>query len=141
MEVRVVKTEQELADAFNIRKQVFVSEQQVPLELEIDEYEDASVHFILYDDDLACGAGRFREVDGVGKAERICILASHRKKGCGVLIMNALESYARDKAFPIMKLNAQTQAIPFYERIGYSIVSEEFLDAGIPHKTMKKELL
>ncbi|MBM7647514.1 putative GNAT family N-acyltransferase [Bacillus ectoiniformans] len=139
LEVKIVQNQQELNDAFTVRKKVFVEEQQVPLELEIDEHEDSSAHFTLYDGEMPCGAGRFREVEGVGKAERICILPEYRGTGAGRQMMEAIESYAKSHSLPAVKLNAQTQAIPFYERIGYEIISDEFLDAGIPHKTMKKQ--
>jgi predicted GNAT family N-acyltransferase len=79
-------------------------------------------------------------VDGYGKVERICVLQEARKTGAGKAIMNAIEKYAREKDIHKLKLNAQTHAIPFYAGLGYEIVSEEFMDAGIPHKTMVKEL-
>ena len=136
----MVATEQELADAFDVRRIVFVHEQNVPEEEEIDQYESESVHFVLYDNDKAAGAGRFRVVDGIGKVERICVLKENRKTGAGVAVMNKIEEYARSQGITSLKLNAQTHAIPFYSRLGYETVSEEFLDAGIPHKTMKKSI-
>lgn len=138
MNVVKVTTEQELKDAFAIRKIVFVEEQHVDVEEEIDQYEDECTHFVLYDEYDAVGAGRFRIVDGKGKVERICVLPSYRGNGSGKKIMDAIESYAADQPVQLVKLNAQTQAIPFYEKLGYTTVSEEFMDAGIPHKTMEK---
>ncbi|MBT2688302.1 GNAT family N-acetyltransferase [Bacillus sp. ISL-47] len=138
MEVKIVATEQQLQDAFSVRKLVFIHEQNVPEEEEIDQYEDESAHFVLYDDGKPAGAGRFRTVDGVGKVERICVLQKNRKSGSGKAIMKKIEEYAKDQGLPALKLNAQTQAIPFYEKLGYEVISEEFMDAGIPHRTMKK---
>lgn len=141
MEVKVVNTEQELADAFDVRKTVFIHEQNVPEEEEIDQYESNSVHFVLYDDNgKAAGAGRFRLLDGVGKVERICVLKENRNTGAGVAIMDKIEAYARSQGIVTLKLNAQTHAIPFYTKLGYETISEEFMDAGIPHKTMKKSI-
>lgn len=140
MDIVKVTTEDELKDAFSIRKIVFVEEQNVPEEEEIDQYEDEAEHFVLYDDDDAVGAGRFRVVDGKGKVERICVLPPYRGKGAGKIIMDAIEQYAGEQGLKKLKLNAQTHAIPFYEKLKYEIVSEEFLDAGIPHKTMEKSL-
>ena len=54
--------------------------------------------------------------------------------------MNAIEDYAKKQDLSKLKLDAQTQAIPFYERLGYRVASEEFMDAGIPHRTMIKDL-
>ncbi|MCM3573108.1 MULTISPECIES: GNAT family N-acetyltransferase [Mesobacillus] len=141
MEVKIVNNEQELADAFEVRKTVFIHEQNVPEEEEIDQYESDSIHFVLYDDNRkAAGAGRFRVLDGIGKVERICVLKENRKTGAGVAVMNKIEEYAKSQGISTLKLNAQTHAIPFYSRLGYETVSEEFMDAGIPHKTMKKSI-
>ena len=140
MEVKVVKNEKELADAFDVRKKVFVDEQKVPVEEEIDQYEEAADHFILYQNGEAAGAGRFRVVDGLGKVERICVLSSQRGTGAGKAIMKKIEEHAKAQSIEALKLNAQTHAIPFYNSLGYEVISEEFLDAGIPHKTMKKKI-
>lgn len=138
--VKIVENPIELEDAFSVRKIVFVEEQNVPIEDEIDQFEDESTHFVLYHDGTAIGAGRFRETDGYGKVERICVLKEARKLGAGKAIMEEIESFARIEGFQRLKLNAQTHAIPFYAGLGYEVVSEEFMDAGIPHKTMMKTL-
>lgn len=133
-------TEQQLEDAFYIRKKVFVEEQKVPLELEIDEFENESAHFVLYDQDEPIGAGRFRTIDKIGKVERICIMPSYRGMGAGKIIMQTIEHFAKDNKIQQLKLHAQTYAIPFYEKLGYKVCSEEFMDTGIPHKTMIKQV-
>lgn len=140
MEVIRATTEDQLQDAYAIRKKVFVEEQHVPLEIEIDEHENDSSHFVLYDENKPVGAGRFRILDGKGKVERICILSSYRGKGAGLKVMKKIEEFARDLYIKELVLNAQTSAIPFYTKQGYEVVSEEFLDAGIPHRTMKKTI-
>lgn len=139
MKVEIVKNNQQLEDAYSVRKTVFVEEQNVSLEEEIDQYEQSSTHFVLYDTkNHPVGAGRFRVVDGLGKVERICVLAEVRKDGGGKLIMQAIEDFAKQEGIHTLILGAQTHAIGFYSNLGYEVVSEEFLDAGIPHKTMKK---
>ncbi|WP_409304692.1 GNAT family N-acetyltransferase [Peribacillus sp. SCS-155] len=141
MNIKIVQTKEELEDAYFVRKKVFIEEQNVPAEEEIDEFEKDATHFVLYNDERSpIGAGRFRILDGIGKVERICVLSEGRNKGAGALIMKAIESYAADKGIEKLKLNGQTHAIPFYEKLHYRVASEEFLDAGIPHKTMIKEL-
>lgn len=138
----IARTDEQMEDAFYVRTKVFVEEQNVPSELEIDEHENESAHFVLYDEDAPVGAGRFRIVDGKGKVERICILPAYRKTGGGIRVMNAIEDYAKGQGQELqtLKLNSQTYAIPFYEKLGYHVVSEEFLDAGIPHRTMEKDI-
>ncbi|MFC4320603.1 GNAT family N-acetyltransferase [Litchfieldia salsa] len=139
MNVIEVKNYQELEDAYLVRREVFVKEQEVPEELEIDEFEDTAKHVVLYDKEHPVGAGRFRIVDGIGKAERICVLQSHRKLGAGKLIMNKIEELAKTEKLNKLKLNAQTHAEAFYQHLGYHTVSEVFMDAGIPHVTMIKQ--
>ena len=142
MKVKVVSNQQELDDAFSIRHEVFVHEQNVPIELEIDEYENTATHFVLYDEDgNPCGAGRCRETDDAVKVERICVLKDYRKNGAGKLIMNAIEELAKQQNYKKLKLNAQTHAEGFYQKLGYQTMSEEFMDAGIPHITMVKDIL
>lgn len=140
MNVKVVENKKELEDAFSVRRTVFIDEQNVPAEEEIDQYEDEAVHFVTYLEGSPIAAGRFRVVDGYGKVERICVLKEARKTGSGKAIMKEIEAYAYKQGLHKLKLNAQTHAIPFYAGLGYEAVSEEFLDAGIPHKTMIKNI-
>lgn len=137
----IAQNQQQLEEAFAIRKKVFVEEQNVSLEEEIDQYEEDAIHFLLYNDqEQPIGAGRFRVIDELGKVERICILSEQRGTGAGKHIMESIEAYAHETGINKLKLNAQTHAISFYEKLGYEIVSEEFLDAGIPHRTMVKQM-
>jgi predicted GNAT family N-acyltransferase len=138
--VKIVEYQKELDDAFSVRKTVFIHEQNVPAEEEIDQYEEEAAHFVMYKDKSPIGAGRFRVLDGYGKVERICVLKEARKSGAGKAIMGEIEKFASTKGVNKLKLNAQTHAIPFYSDLGYEVVSEEFLDAGIPHKTMVKKI-
>ncbi|WP_078555112.1 GNAT family N-acetyltransferase [Bacillus alkalicellulosilyticus] len=140
MNVAIVSNEKQLKDAFHVRTVVFIEEQNVPLEEEIDQFEDEATHFVVYDKEKPVGAGRLREVDGYAKVERICILSSYRGKGVGVLLMEYIESLSKAKGLQKAKLNAQTHAEHFYQKLGYETVSGEFLDAGIPHVTMTKTL-
>lgn len=140
MEIKQVATRDELEDAFTVRKIVFVDEQNVPEEEEIDQYEDEATHVVLYDDqEKPAGAGRVRVLDGIGKIERICVLSTTRGTGAGRKIVSKLENIASEQGVTKFKLNAQTHAIPFYEKLGYEVVSDEFMDAGIPHVTMIKQ--
>lgn len=140
LQAQIVQTDEQLRDAFSVRKQVFVEEQNVSAEEEYDEFEEIAKHVVIYDEDIPVGAGRFRTVDGIGKIERICVLASHRKKGVGKIIMDALEAYAKEQSLSKLKLHGQTQAESFYKKLGYHTVSDIFIEADIPHVVMIKEL-
>ncbi|QOY34222.1 GNAT family N-acetyltransferase [Anaerobacillus isosaccharinicus] len=138
MNVILVTNETQLKDAYSVRMRVFVEEQQVPPEEEIDQYENDATHFVVYDGSKPIGAGRLRELDNFGKVERICIDKDYRTKGIGKLLMDAIEKEAKERGLTAFKLNAQIQATEFYSKLGYEVCSDVFLDAGIPHVTMKK---
>ena len=141
LHVKLAQTEQEKELAFNIRKKVFVEEQGIPLHLEIDEFDQTATHFVVLENDEPIAAARIRETElNVGKVERVCVLPEHRRKHLGVLVMNALEEHAKQNGWKKLKLNAQTYAIPFYEKLAFQVTSPEFDDAGIPHRAMEKEI-
>jgi len=140
LNVQQVSTKEQLEDAFKVRQEVFVNEQKVPVEEEIDQFEDEAIHIVLYDERTPVGAARLRILDGIGKLERICVLSSCRGKGAGKQLVDKLEEIASSEGVKKFKLNAQTHAIPFYERLGYKTISDIFMDAGIPHVSMIKEV-
>ena len=138
-EVMIATSEKEREAAFTVRKKVFVEEQGVPLTLELDEYDQTASHFVVYDNDKAIAAGRIRKSDeDIGKVERVCVLKEYRGNHLGYLIMNSVEDHAIEAGFHKLKLNAQSYAIPFYEKLGYAVTSPEFMDADIPHRAMEK---
>lgn len=140
MDIRVIQTDEELKDAYFVRKTVFIKEQNVPPEIEIDDKEEEAVHFIGYVNDKPAAASRLRFVDQYGKLERICVLKEQRGNSYGKDLMEKMEKVIKDKGYSKAKLNSQTHAEGFYLSLGYQTVSEEFIDAGIPHVTMVKQL-
>lgn len=140
IQVQVARTEEELKDVYDVRRQVFIEEQGVPAEVEVDEKEKESIHLIAYYHNQPIGAGRLRLEEKYGKAERVCILATMRGKGLGATLMNEMEKVARDQGMDTLKLNAQTHAESFYKGNGYTTISDLFYDAGILHVTMEKKL-
>lgn len=141
MYAKKVETEKEYEDAIKIRRKVFVEEQDVPLHLELDEFDAEAVHFVAYDGDTPFGAGRIRVIEpDIGKVERVCILPGYRGKHLGNLMMQCMEDYSISAEITKLKLNAQSHAILFYEKRNYTISSPEFLEAGIPHRAMEKQI-
>lgn len=144
-------TAAERADALAVRHAVFVEEQGVPEDREVDEYDDHpdTIHFVAYASGgdgrpsgrRAIGAARLRPYgDGVGKVERVAVRGAHRGEGVGRRLMAAVERTAAERGFETLALDSQTHAAGFYERLGYGTVGEEFMDAGIPHVSMEREL-
>lgn len=143
MNAKRITTDSDLERAFHIRKEVFVEEQGVPLEDEFDEFDTLDgrcEHVLIYHDEEAVGTGRLQVVDGSGKLERICILKPYRQYGLGKMIIQTLEEIAAEKSIARVKLHGQTHAENFYKKLGYETASEMFMEDGIPHILMTKEL-
>ncbi|MGO3732011.1 MAG: GNAT family N-acetyltransferase [Vagococcus sp.] len=127
-------------DALAIRKTVFVGEQDVPMDMEIED-EDVCVHFVLYEDDMPLATVRLFPVsETVSKVQRMAVEKQGRNKGLGRQIMLAAEEYAKNNGIKDVLLGAQTTAIGFYETMGYKAFGDEYLDAGIKHFDMSKTL-
>ena len=146
MESRVVTNQQELDRCLEIRKEVFVKEQGVDEELEVDEYDvspDACVHFLLLDDSgQAVGASRMKRFEeGTAKLQRIAVRRSMRGLGYGRMLLSAMEHQAAAEGYRYTVLDAQVQAECFYTKQGYKVISDQpFMDAGIVHVRMRKKL-
>ena len=123
----------------DIRRQVFICEQNVPEELEWDEFDTLAQHVIaLNSEKKAVATGRIKADGHIG---RMAVLKSYRQQGIGSKILLALLDIAHDKKLDSVYLHAQTSAIAFYEKHGFTCSSEEFLDAGILHKSMYKKII
>lgn len=143
MTVKKVTTEEQLQEAFHIRKTVFVEEQHVPLADEFDAFDHLDApceHILVYYEGKPIGTGRIRIVDGDGKLERICLLQQGRSLGLGKVILNALEELAKANDIERVKLHGQTHAEGFYKKLGYETKSDVFMEDGIPHVLMAKNL-
>jgi len=139
-----ITSDVQLEQCLNIRLAVFVDEQKVPLEEEIDEWDaswDACRHFLLLDGNKPVATARYRMYDeNTAKLQRIAVLSSHRGYGLGNQIIRFMEDEVWARGIGAIVLDAQVQAEPFYHKLGYVKVSTEpFLDAGIWHVRMKKE--
>ncbi|GAA0657673.1 GNAT family N-acetyltransferase [Salarchaeum japonicum] len=143
--MRVVEATSEAAraDAFSVRREVFVEEQGVPEDLEWDDHDEAAntQHFVAYDDtETPVGAARLRpKDDDTGKVERVATLKERREEGIGRALMDELEDAAREE-YDRLVLHAQTHAESFYLHLGYETTSDVFDEAGIPHVEMAKRL-
>ena len=128
----------ELDECLAVRRVVFVQEQRVPLELEVDGRDPEALHVIARDEaGRAVGTARLRvTADGQAKVERVAVLATHRGRGIGAQLMSALEAEARRRGHRAVTLAAQTPALAFYAARGYEAHGPDFMDAGIPHRRM-----
>lgn len=130
--------------ARRIRFEVFVGEQGVPAELELDDIDSGAWHVLAYDSaGTACGTGRlFADGDDPTGCHigRMAVLSACRGTGCGAALMAKLLEVGRQQGFAQVVLSAQVHAVPFYEKLGFATEGSVYDDAGIPHKKMRRKL-
>jgi predicted GNAT family N-acyltransferase len=144
LEVARITTSEEMRQALLIRRRVFIEEQNVPEDLEIDEHDadpatvTTAVHVLVRLDGEPVATGRLllAEPDGRLHIGRVAVLSDRRRYGLGRAVMEALHELAREHRAEAVTLAAQLHAIGFYERLGYRAYGDVFLDAGIEHRWM-----
>lgn len=124
-------------EASRIRTAVFVREQRVPAEMEMDEHDAGSVHALAYDQGRAVGTGRLLPDGHIG---RMAVLKESRALGIGGAILERLVAEARRRGLREVVLSAQTHALEFYRRHGFVAEGEIYREAGIPHQAMRRLL-
>jgi len=137
MEIRleVVSWAEKHQELYKIRWTVFVEEQKVPEEVEIDEWEDKSLHVLAYNaHNLPLGCGRLLPN---GKIGRMAVMAHARGYGVGKAILLRLVDEARKEGHREIALSAQVHALSFYEKVGFEAHGPVYQEDGIPHKAMK----
>lgn len=138
MSIRLCSWDEARADASRIREFVFVREQGVPPELEMDAEDAHCVHALAYaEDGIAVATGRLLPDGHIG---RMAVLKAWRGKGIGALVLHALVERARERGHARARLNAQLTAAGFYRRYGFEVSGAEFIEAGIPHVAMQRDL-
>ncbi len=131
-----------------VRMAVFVIEQNIPVELEWDEWDESSLHAVVFDAaQQPVGTGRLLppEFDlaspATGHIGRMAVLAEARRHRIGSAVLQALMQAAPSRGFDNILLHAQSYVAPFYAQHGYLVEGAEFIEAGIPHRTMRAPLL
>ena len=120
-----------------IRYQVFVVEQQVPEDLEWDEYDQDAFHAVAKSNEEVIATGRLILDQSKAKIGRMAVDKEYRGKGVGREILNALINLGKEKGAHEFILHAQTHAIAFYAREGFEPYGPIFDEAGIPHVEMR----
>ena len=144
--IKILKSKEELNLAFALRIEVFVKEQKVPIELELDDkdHSDNTVHIGYFHEDNLIGVARLIDMDkDVIHIGRVVIDKEYRGQGIGRELIIGCENIAQQilKRKTIIELSAQIQAENFYKSLGYNRVNDIiYLDAGIEHVDMRKEI-
>jgi predicted GNAT family N-acyltransferase len=140
IKIKFLSYEDGMKDAFQIREEVFIKEQSVPVSEEIDDIDKKATHIVIYRKENPIGTGRIFCSEGKWYIGRIAVIKDMRGKGIGNLIMEKLLSFAKKSGAKRVYLHSQTYIMDFYRKLGFSEWGEEFLDAGIPHMEMYKDL-
>ena len=119
---------------YAIRETVFIVEQAVPAEIEIDEHDPVARHVLAFVDGQAVGTGR---ITSDGRIGRMAVLAAFRGLGVGRAILHALIDIGITEDAPRLFLSAQCHAIPFYEKAGFVAEGPIYEEAGIDHRRME----
>ena len=143
--IKILESKEELNLGFALRIEVFVREQKVPMELELDEkdHSENTVHIGYFSDDKLIGVARLIDLDkDIIHIGRVAIDKDYRGKGIGRELIIGCETTAKEilKREVTIELSAQIQAEKFYESLGYNRVNDKiYLDAGIEHVDMRKK--
>ena len=144
--IKILESEKDRSLGFNLRTEVFVNEQNVPIELELDEKDNSeyTIHVGYFKDDKLIGVARLIDIDKeVIHIGRVAIDKNHRGEGIGYKLILGCEDIAKNvlnRDFTI-ELGAQFYAENFYKKLGYSRVNDNiYIEAGIEHIDMRKTI-
>ncbi|MAQ12610.1 MAG: GNAT family N-acetyltransferase [Chloroflexota bacterium] len=139
--IKLVDTETEMEGALGVRFRVFVSEQQVPMEEELDEIDASATHAIAIHNGQVIATGRvfYRDEDSAARIGRMAVDSDWRRHGIGGRLLKFLEQEATKQGVTTYILNAQVYVKDFYAANGYEERGEEFLEADIVHILMRKQ--
>jgi ElaA protein len=136
-----IETTRNIATCRSLRRIVFIDEQGVSEADEVDGLDEAAIHLLAWDGDRAVGTARLLVKGETGKIGRVCVLSEARGRGLGAaLILAALDELRRQPGVRTAVLGSQSHATGFYEKLGFAVEGEEFLDAGIAHRHMRRAL-
>jgi predicted GNAT family N-acyltransferase len=118
----------------SVRRPVFVVEQRVPEEIEVDDLDPLCLHVVaLNHNGQPVGTARMTENGHIG---RCAVLAQWRGQGIGTRLVTMLINHAAEAGLESVCLHSQVSAMPFYEKLGFVPHGDEFVEAGIIHKSM-----
>lgn len=140
MQIKWSKGKEDFKDASMIREEVFVKEQNVPIEIEMDEFDNASHHIVIYENHKPITVGRLLEKENYYVIGRVAVLKEFRGNQYGKVVMENILTKAKDLGAKEIRLHAQFYAKNFYEKLGFEAYGEIFYEAGIEHISMKKYL-
>jgi len=138
---KLVASDVELNEAFEVRKRVFVEEQGVAEDLELDDHEGEALHMVVKEGERVIGTARVLFLaNNQAKIERMAILKPFRRQGVGRRIISFLSEEIRNRQIEQVMLHAQCAAADFYKSCGFEESGSPFWEAGIRHIKMERRL-
>ena len=141
LNIRIVVVDDDIAACQALRRTVFIEEQGVSEDLEIDGLDDACTHVLATRGGVPIATARIRLLDDVAKIQRVCVLPAHRGEGIGAAVMRfILTEVTTASSVRVARLGAQIDALDFYRKLGFTPVGPEYMEAGIRHQDMETAL-
>lgn len=137
LEILIKPWQEASQEAYPIRKKVFIEEQGVPEDMELDEHDPLAKHALAYQDDLCIGTGRLVSLDNHhAQIGRMAVLSTYRNQHIGAAILGSLIALAKAEGVSTLVLHSQLSAAPFYAKFGFVAEGAIYDEAGIAHRNM-----
>ena len=141
IDIKFTQNDREMLSCLSLRRTVFIEEQNVPENEEVDGDDPNCEHVLLTIDETPVGAARLKYYDNFIKVQRVCVLEDYRGQGIGSNIINFIINYVKENDIrQSVRLGSQTHALEFYKGLGFIEFGDEYLDAGILHKDMAYQI-
>ena len=141
IDIKFTQNDREMLSCLSLRRTVFIEEQNVPENEEVDGDDPNCDHILLTISDDPVGAARLKYYDNFVKVQRVCVLKNYRGQGIGSNIINfIIKHIEKNDIRNSVRLGSQIHALEFYKGLGFIEFGEEYLDAGILHKDMEYQI-
>jgi predicted GNAT family N-acyltransferase len=129
-----------MRDALDLRRAVFVEEQGVPPEMEVDDEDKEAIHLVATIGERVVATLRITSMGNAGRIGRVAVRREFRRKRIASRLVERASRLIAENGGREIMLHAQIQTVDFYRRLGYCEEGEVEMDAGIPHIWMRKRL-
>lgn len=137
LHIKIADNADDINICYKLRETIFVREQNYSFEVEFDNLDAISKHFLLFENDFPIGNARISTDNTKAFISRVCVLKNYRKNGAGRFLMEEVINYCKKQNFEKIILVSQEHDIGFYSKLGFETFGEMYMDANIPHFKMQ----
>jgi len=141
IKIKIINPGEDISEAMKVRLPVFVTEQGIPKENECDNNDKIAYHAVLYKNNIPVACGRLYFTDNIAHIGRVAVLKEYRRKGYATAVCKKLIDIAVSHKINDITLDAQKYVVELYEKLGFKVVGDEFLDENIPHLKMVLKII